>query len=270
MEFSKQCPPRNLTLPTCTTSPKFPSQNLHRVRPAFITINHNHPDWNWAAGQAEKGEIGAAESYFGSEATGGSGTESTINLNSFILPAYTEFSNLFKNPSDALNDISVFGTSLQNWVDRFNRDIQFWKAIFTGRPRLNATIQVADTGERFSSPVIQSLAAGARRLYNQGIPLSSPAAGPIFGKEFNDAITQYLNERQQLGLPAISRNQAANLLSEALGELANPSRGDAAINAIDKVYRATQKFNRGQRAKRQTTVKRAGKQNHNERLAKHA
>src|SRR5271167_877694 len=61
--------------------------------------------------------------------------------------------------------------------------------LFAGRPTMEATYDEAKTFITRASPSLKMLGVGAARCLNDGIPLSSPSAGPIFGPYFSAAVT---------------------------------------------------------------------------------
>lgn len=105
---------------------------------------------------------------------------------------------------------------------------------FSGRPKMQATFDAVSLVND-ANPALKLLGLAAGALYNQGIPLSSPAADRIFGKAFAEAVKLETAARFP-NAPTAPGNLklSAETLQNALYEAANPGHGLATIQALDQ------------------------------------
>lgn len=108
---------------------------------------------------------------------------------------------------------------------------------FAGRPTMAATIQLANTLLARQSPALKMLAIGVAKLVHDGIPISSPAADPIFGPYFKGAniienAIRWQNQHPDINsLDALTLKQA---LTEAGG---SDGSSTATLDSIDHAWK---------------------------------
>jgi len=107
---------------------------------------------------------------------------------------------------------------------------------FVGRPTLAATVSEAQVFRQYSSPVAKTLAMGATQLLNANIPISSPDAGPIFGRFFVAA--QHIENAIRFGDETPAHVNLTNeTLSAAMHEAGNyPGAGTATLQTLQDVW----------------------------------
>lgn len=121
--------------------------------------------------------------------------------------------------------------------------VEFFLQEFSGRPKMTATIDEARVLKGYSSPVLQTLAVGAAKLVNAGIPVSSPDAGPLFGQFFVAA--QKIENAIRFGNQSAGSIDLTNAtLTNVLHESGNP--GVAGTQTLQATQNAWDRFHVGQ------------------------
>lgn len=113
--------------------------------------------------------------------------------------------------------------------------------ILGGRPKNQATADIALALGRSGVPLLQNLGVAAARLAVDGIPISSPSAGPIFGPAFHQSaieLAQLAHPTDPLGNPSRQHlTVAAEVLTAALHEAGNPGvAGTQTLESIVDLY----------------------------------
>ena len=113
-------------------------------------------------------------------------------------------------------------------------------SLFAGRPTMEATIDEAKVLKSYSSPPLALMAIGAADLVNRNIPLSSPAAGPIYGEYFAAGVMLEQAIRWSNFTPNLAQIEASTL-EQAQYEAANPNIAPpTTLNAVEQVWNQNQ------------------------------
>jgi hypothetical protein len=111
-------------------------------------------------------------------------------------------------------------------------------SLFSGRPTLQATLDVASIYDGYTSPTLKMLALGAAASLNAGLPLSQSSGDPIFGPYFEAA----LRIEQAIRWSAIDGSTQAvesATLASVLNEASNPGTvGTATLQAVESAFQA--------------------------------
>jgi hypothetical protein len=107
---------------------------------------------------------------------------------------------------------------------------------FSGRPKMDATIDEAKIFSGYTSPVLKLLGVGAADCVNRNIPLSSPDAAPWFGPYFEAAV-KIENVIRWNSQDASAASVDAATLATAMHEAGNPSQGPpVTLTAVQSAY----------------------------------
>ena len=111
-----------------------------------------------------------------------------------------------------------------------------------GRPKMEATSEIAAGGKASSDPVLELLGMGAGGLSSSGTPISSPKAGPSFGPYFN--VARSLEDLLRWGPAGLKdpklQQLDAQTLQNALHDLGN--KGDTTTGELERTYRTGSKY----------------------------
>ena len=108
-------------------------------------------------------------------------------------------------------------------------------ALFSGRPKMQATADIASSLLRQRNPALRLLGIGATKLVQDGIAISSPDASRIFGPYFERAVLLETQARFP-NAPNAQNNLrlSAETLQSALHEAGNPGQGNQTLNALNQ------------------------------------